>query len=182
MTDPRPLPIFGRHEPREPDAVRIENRSDRVWVFGFVRMLPGVLFFGSLLAMYVLAAYGPPVPLWLAFVGGVAVIAIPFALDRSTVLDPVDYILIGRRGIHVKRLAGKRNFWLHDVRRVEFGKPAGEDYDERQKLRRYAQVTIRLPGIRLPARLLVSEREAGLVREWAEGHRLPIHEIGTSPD
>ena len=182
MSIPRPMPLFGRHVPREPDAVRIENRSDRVWVFGFVRLVPGILFFGSLVAMGVVAAVGPPIPLPVAFIAGVAAIAIPLALDRSTLLDPVDCVLLGNEWVHIKRLAGRRNFPVRDIRAVELKKPSGEDYDERQKVRRYAEITFQLPGLRLPARMMVSEREAGLVRDWAVGHRLPVREIGTSPD
>jgi hypothetical protein len=182
MTAPPPGSFFRRHDPREPDAVRIENRSDRVWVYGFVRLVPGVLFLGGIIGMWILVNYARPLPLAVAFLAGIAVVAVPFALDRSTLLDPVDYVLLGKEWLHVKRLAGRRNFLIRDVRRIEFMRPPGEDYDERQKIRRYVEVTIRLPGIRLPARLLVSARESGLVMKWATARTVDIREFTTNPD
>lgn len=167
MTVPPPGSILRRNDPREPDALCIENRSDRVWIYGFVRMAPGMLFVGGVIGMGILTSAGPPIPLPLAFVAGIAVVAIPLALDRSTLLDPVDYVLLGREWVHVKRLAGRRNRPVTGVRRVELRSPDGEDYDERQTVRRYAEVTIRFAGLRAPARLLVSTREAGLVADWA---------------
>jgi hypothetical protein len=182
MSHPRPDSIFDRDVPHDLDAVRIDNRSDRVWVYGFVRMIPGVMFFGTVIVFVAVMMAGGPLTREIAFFATAAILILAVALDQSALIDPVDFLLIGRRGVYVKRLAGKRNFWLREVRGVEFRHPDGEDYDEKQKARRYIEVTIRLPRWRFPARLLVSEREAALVREWAVGHRLPVHEIGTSPD
>ena len=181
MSNPRPASDLVRGVPHDPDAVRIDNRSDRVWVYGFVRLVPGVMFFGAIAVFVAVMLAGGRPSRQITFFATIAVLIVAVAVDRSALIDPVDYLLIGRRGVYVKRLAGKRNFRLREVRGVDFRHPEGEDYDEKQKARRYVEVTLRLSRWRYPARLLVSEREAGLVREWAATHRLIVREIGASP-
>ena len=46
MSQPAPDPAS---KTSAPDAdLRVENRSDRVWVFGYLRMIPFVMFFGGI--------------------------------------------------------------------------------------------------------------------------------------
>ena len=182
MSHRRTLPFLGRDEPLDPDGVRIENRSDRVWVYGFVRMIPVVMFFGTIAVFVAVMMTGNRLSREITFFSTAVVLILAVVLDRSALIDPVNYVLLGQRGIFVQRLAGRRSFWMREIGGVEFRQPSGEDYDEKQKARRFAEVTIRVSRWRFPARLLVSEREAGLVQEWAEKHGLSVHQSRTSPD
>ncbi|HUR55170.1 MAG TPA: hypothetical protein VMZ71_13635, partial [Gemmataceae bacterium] len=74
-----------------PIPFKVENRSDRVYVFGFLRMLPAGMWLGGIVLIVYLAAYvkaSPEVLLALT----VLVLIGPILIDRSTLLDPVDSV------------------------------------------------------------------------------------------
>ena len=72
-----------------PDATgefRVENRSDRVWVYGYLRVAPPILWFGGLLGFVFAVDFVRVHP-----AAGLTILAAiligPLILDRSTLLN-----------------------------------------------------------------------------------------------
>jgi hypothetical protein len=151
--------------------VRVQNRSDRVWVFGYLRMVPLLLFVGGVVLMVFVLGRGAPVQPEFGIAVIVIVIILPFTLDRTSLLDPVDYVILGDR-VRIKRLAGERVWPLDRVVGVELDRPEGEDYDEGQLARRFVHVTLRLRRAWPAPRLLVTESDARAVSEWATSYNI----------
>jgi hypothetical protein len=157
-----------------PDVLRIDNRSDRVWVFGYLRLAPLILWLGGLVGFIFVVEYfklHPTVafPLfWVVLIG-------PLVLDRSRLLDPVNFVLFGVHGILVQRLAGKRTYPLDQVERIDMVRPEGEDYDEKQRARRFAELTLHFKK-RHRARLLATHEDAVRVAAWAAARGVSIAE------
>jgi hypothetical protein len=179
VSEPAPEPLPNGAPRRESrfaaPELRVENRSDRVWVFGYLRMAPALAFFGGILLSFVVWKVAGPLPLAVGVPLVVLPLVLPIFLDRSTLLDPVDYLLLGER-IHVKRLAGARDFHIENVASVAFAQPAGEEYDEKQRAQRFADMRFRFRGAWLSVRLLVTEADARKVAEWAAAHGISIVE------
>jgi hypothetical protein len=159
-----------------PDATgefRVENRSDRVWVYGYLRVAPPILWFGGLLGFVFAVDFVRVHP-----AAGLTILAAiligPLILDRSTLLDPVDFVRFGNP-ILIKRLAGKRELPSDRLLQVRIGLPTGEDFDEKQRARRYAELTLRFRGAR-SAWLLVSHSDAVRVAAWAAARQIPVTE------
>jgi len=153
----------------------VENRSDRIWIFGWLRLAPAILWFGGLLLLCVFGRYLSTVNPWIV-VGAILLTGlVPVCLDRSRLLDPVDFIALGPSAVYVKRLAGRRAFSSADVAQIQLSKPADEDYDERQRTRRYVEVVIRFHR-QWPYRLLVSPNDAAKIVHWAGQHSRPVVE------
>jgi hypothetical protein len=159
-----------------PDRIldlKVENRSDRVWVFGYLRMVPLVLFVGGIPLAMALGDVARSYPALFGPAYLVLFVLLPLFLNFSWVLDPVDYVVLGER-LRVKRLAGNRTWDLTRVAGVHFSESSGEDYDEAQRSRRLVWVTIRLRGAWPAPRLLVSELAARRVADWAARRHIPV--------
>src|SRR5262245_5585389 len=160
-----------------PEYAVVENRSDRVWVYGWLRLAPPILWLGGLLFLCLLGRYLVSEP-WIVIVALFLIVLVPVYLDRSRLLDPVDFIALGPSAVYVKRLAGRRAYISADVTQVEFTKPADEDYDEKQLSRRYVEVVLRFRQSRA-YRLLAFPNEAARIATWAAQHSRPIVERTT---
>jgi hypothetical protein len=160
--------------PSAPAALKVANRSDRVWVYGYLRLVPAVLWVGGLVLFVLAVEYIRPHPIPALCVFALILVG-PLALDRSTLLDPVNYVVFGPAGLLVQRLAGKRSFWQDELLRVEVVRPEGEDYDEKQRARRFAELTLRFRR-RRRARLLATHADAVRVAEWAAVRNIPVVE------
>jgi hypothetical protein len=152
----------------------VDNRSDRVWVFGYLRLIPAVLWLGGILLFFLAVVYfkriDPIVGLPL-----LAIILVgPLILDRSTLLDPVNYLVFGPTGVLVQRLAGRKTYSLDVLRQIEVVHPEGEDYDEKQRARRFAELTLTFRRRR--ARLLATHADAVRVAEWAAARSISVVE------
>jgi hypothetical protein len=163
-------------DPRPPaELVRVFNRSDRVWVYGYVRMAPVVLLFGGLALLLILKEYLRRLPdevaislLFVCLVG-------PFVLDRLPMLNPVNYLWLSD-AIRVARLVGRpRDYPPGRVVGIELAPREGEEYDDRQPARGGMDVTIRFRRA-WTASLLVSPRDARHLADWARRHGKPVVE------
>jgi hypothetical protein len=167
--------------PSGPDRIlelKVENRSDRVWVFGYVRMVPLLLFVGGIPIAIVLGDVARSYPALFGPAYLVLFVCVPLFLNWLPALDPVDYVAFGGDRLRVKRLAGNRTWDLDRVERVEFSDPFGEDFDEAQRARRLVWVTVRLRRAWPSPRLLVSDAAARRIADWAVRRRIPV--AGTS--
>lgn len=147
-----------------PTAFRILDRSERVWYYGIARMIPAVLWLGGIGLMIFLVAQfriSTPVALPLA----ILVFLGPIAMDRSKLLDPVEYIHFGEF-VMVKRIVSKRSLPFDRVVQVEISHSEGDEYDDRYKGRQMKDVTIRFRRA-WPAKLHVPHEDAGLIADWA---------------
>ena len=151
--------------------LRIENRSDRVWVYGYLRLAPPILWLGGLVGFVFAVEFVHPHPTVGLTVFAVIIVG-PLILDRSTLLDPVDFVVLADR-VRVKRLAGNREFSLDRLVQITVTHPTGEDYDDRQRAHRFAELAVQFRGAR-PARLLVSHDDAVRVAAWAAAHQVPL--------
>jgi hypothetical protein len=164
---PPPVPPGG--------AVRVFNRSDRVWVFGFVRMAPLVLFVGGMVALCLLSTQLRDLPTGVVLPLTIIVIFGPFGLDRLPQLNPVSFLVLSAR-LRVTRIAGRpREFGPDRVASVELAPREGEDYDDRDRGKRLVDAVVRFHG-GWPARLQVTEEAAAALADWARGNGVPIHE------
>jgi hypothetical protein len=160
-----------------PDRIlelKVENRSDRVWAFGYVRMVPLLLFVGGIPIAIALGDVARAYPALFGPGYLVLFVLIPLFLNWLPALDPVDYVAFGGAHLRVKRLAGNRTWDQNRVERVEFSEPLGADYDEAQRARRLVWVTIRLQRVWPAPRLLVSDAAARRVSDWAERRGIPV--------
>jgi hypothetical protein len=172
-TEELPDPIANGSAVQAP--FRVFNRSDRVWIFGYVRMIPFVLFVGGIFGIILLNWAVGPLPLPIAIPVCVLVLVVPFVLDRLTALNPVNYIWLAD-DLQVFRVAGrKRACPAERVLAVEFAPREGEDYDDRDKTKRMTEVTIRLRRA-WPVRLLAAHESAVAITVWARTRGLPIVE------
>ena len=158
-----------------PTPVRVFNRSERVWVYGFVRMAPLFLLFVGLAALLLLHHHFKRLP------DGVAIPLVffcligPFVLDRWPGLNPVNYLWLAA-DLQVTRLAGRPRRYPPDrVLQIELASREGEEYDDRKPSRGGMDVTIRLRRA-WPVRVLVSPSGAKLLADWARRHGKPVVE------
>jgi hypothetical protein len=78
-------------EPGTPDRpIRVFNRSDRVWVYGYVRMAPVVLLFGGIALLLALREHLRRLPDEVAIALLFVCLVGPFVLDRLPMLNPVN--------------------------------------------------------------------------------------------
>jgi hypothetical protein len=157
---------------------RVENQSDRVWVFGYLRMAPLALFLFGVAAATILPNVG--FTSWYlrpAFL--VVCVAVSLLLDRSPVLDPVDFIELGIR-LRVKRLAGNRVWEIGRIQCIEFKEVASDDYDERRRRDKLVQLTIRLRHAWPSPRLLVSDTAREKIAVWADAQGIAAAGTGRS--
>ena len=162
--------------PKGPDRIlelKVENRSDRVWAFGYVRMVPLLLFVGGIPIAVVLGDVARAYPAVFAPAYLVLFVLTPLFLNWLPALDPVDFVVLGNR-LRVKRLASNRTWELDRVEGVEFSEPLGADYDEAQRARRLVWVTIRLRRAWPSPRLLVSDAAARRIADWADRRQVPV--------
>jgi hypothetical protein len=160
-----------------PAPVRVFNRSDRVWVFGFVRMAPVLILFCGLGALLLFHHHVGRLPDAVAIPLVLACLVVPFVLDRLPSLNPVNYVWVAA-DLHVTRLAGRPRRYPPDrVLRVELAPREGEEYDDRKPSRSGMDVTIRIRRA-WPVRLLASPGDAQLLAEWARRHGTPVAESG----
>lgn len=161
-----------------PGPVRVFNRSDRVWVYGYVRMAPLVLLCGGIAVLVVLNHQLRRLPdaaaiavLFVCFVG-------PFVLDRLPALNPVNYLWLSDV-IRVVRLAGRpRDYPPERVVRIDLAPREGDEYDDRQPARGGMDVTVRFRRA-WKASLLVSPQDARHLTDWARRHGRPVLEPST---
>lgn len=152
-------------------AVRIVNRSE-FWSCTVLMVTSLVVSLaGGLGTLYLVAEVLHLDPaLGLAGCGavtasGLLIMFLPFP-------DATDWVRLGTQ-VELKRIYRKRRFPLDRVIRVEFARPAGEDYDEKQHALRFSEVTIRLRRV-WPAWLLVTLVEAEKVSAWAAAHGISV--------
>jgi hypothetical protein len=151
------------------------NRSDRVWVYGYVRMAPLVLFVGGVAVLALLHQQLRRLPDEAAIAVLFVCLIGPFVLDRLPALNPVNYLWLAD-AIRVVRLAGRpRDYSPDRVLRIELAPREGEEYDEQQPSRGGLDVTIRFRRA-WPARLLVSPHDARQLADWARRHGKPVLE------
>ena len=169
MTDRPPTDGVG------PAPVRVFNRSDRVWVYGFVRMAPVFLLFVGLATLLIIHQHFKRLPDAIAFTLLFVCLIVPFILDRWPGLNPVNYVWLTEQ-LHVARLAGRARAYPADrVLRVELAPRDGEEYDDRKPARGGMDVTVRLRRA-WPVRLLTSPQDAQLIVDWARQHGRPVHD------
>jgi hypothetical protein len=160
-----------------PDRIlelKVENRSDRVWVFGYVRMVPLILFVGGIPIAVALGDVARAVPALFGPAYLVLFVLLPLFLNWLPALDPVDFVAFGGDRVRIKRLAGNRTWPLDRVERVEFSAPFGEDFDEAQRARRLVWVTIRVRRTWPDPRLLVSDAAARRIADWADRRGISV--------
>jgi hypothetical protein len=160
-----------------PDRIlelKVENRSDRVWVFGYVRMVPLILFVGGIPIAIALGDVARAYPALFGPAYLVLFVFVPLFLNWLPALNPVDFVAFGDDRVQVKRLAGNRTWDLGRVERVEFSEPFGGDFDEAQRARRLVWVTIRLRQAWPSPRLLVSDVAARKIADWATRRQVPV--------
>lgn len=159
-----------------PDRIlelKVENRSDRVWAFGYVRMVPLLLFVGGIPIAIALGDVARAYPAVFGPAYLVLFVCVPLFLNWLPALDPVDFVVLGDR-VRVKRLAGNRRWDLDQVERVEYSEPLGADYDEAQRARHLVWVTIRVRRAWPAPRLLVSDAAARRIADWADRRQIPV--------
>jgi hypothetical protein len=158
-----------------PAPVRVFNRSDRVWVYGFVRMAPLLLLFVGLATLLFFHQHFKRLPDEVAVPLVFVCLIGAFVLDRWPGLNPVNYVGLSA-DLEVTRLAGRPRGYPPDrVVRVELAPREGEEYDDRKPARGGIDVTVRVRRA-WPVRMLVSPRDAQVVAAWARGHGKPVHE------
>ena len=163
-----------------PSPVRVFNRSDRVWVYGFVRMAPLLLFAVGVTTLFFLHRQFGRLPDAVAFPLLFVCLVVPFVLDRWPGLNPVNYLWLSAE-LEVTRLAGRPRRYPSDrVVRVELARREGEEYDDRKPARGGTDVTVRLRWA-WPVRLLATPSDARLVADWARQHGLTVVTLGTPP-
>lgn len=157
----------------DPGAVQVFNRSDRVWVYGYVRTASLVLFLVGPLGILMLTDNVGGIP---SAVGLAAVLAIIFgllALERAPLFNTVKCVWLGDR-LHVARMAGRTRAYPPDrVQGVELAQPEGQEYDDNRTAGPLTQVTIRLHQA-WPVRLLVAAEDARRVTDWAAARQKPV--------
>jgi hypothetical protein len=163
-------------EPGTPDRpIRVFNRSDRVWVYGYVRMAPVVLLFGGIALLLALREHLRRLPDEVAIALLFVCLVGPFVLDRLPMLNPVNYLWLAG-AIRVARLAGRpRDYPPERVVGIDLAPREGEEYDDRQASRGGMDVTIRFRRA-WPASLLVSPQDARHLADWARRHGKPVTE------
>jgi hypothetical protein len=154
--------------------LKVENRSDRVWAFGYVRMVPLLLFVGGIPIAVALGDVARTYPAVFGPAYLVLFVLVPLFLNWLPALDPVDFVALGGDRVRIKRLAGNRTWEMSRVERVEFAEPLGEDFDEAQRARRLVWVTIRLRRVWPSPRLLVSDVAARRIADWAARRQVPL--------
>ena len=118
LTPEPPDPIANGSPAQAP--LRVFNRSDRVWVFGYVRMIPFVLFVGGIFGLILLHWATDGLPLPIAIPIAFVVLVVPFVLDRLTAPNPVNYIWISDN-LQIFRMAGRQHaFPPERILAVEF--------------------------------------------------------------
>lgn len=160
----------------EPVApVRVFNRSDRVWVYGYLRMMPLGFFIGSILLIVLLERHVRQLPAP-AIVGLVFVCLVgPVVLDRLPQFNPVNYVWLTPEMQVIRLAGGPRRYPPDRVTQIELAPREGEDYDDQQPARGGMDATIRIRSA-WPARLLVSPADAVHLRTWAERFGKPVFE------
>lgn len=152
---------------------RVLDRSDRVWFYGFARMIPPIMWLGGIGVMiFVVNQFRPSTAVALPLV--TLLFLGPIALDRSKILDPVEYINFGEY-VMVKRIISKRSLPHDRVVQIEISYPEGDDYDDRNKGRQMKDVTIRFRRA-WPAKLHVTDEDATLIADWAKANGRKIIE------
>jgi hypothetical protein len=156
--------------------VRVFNRSDRVWVYGYVRMAPLVLLFGGIALLLILNQQLRRLPDEVAIAVLFVCLVGPFVLDRLPPLNPVNFVWLSD-AIRVVRLAGRpRDYPPERVVRIELAPREGEEYDDRQPSRGGMDVTIRFKWA-WKASLLASPQDARQLADWARRHGKPVVEL-----
>ena len=162
-----------RVEPAPTHAFRVADQSNRRWAYGFIRMAPFLMYVAGICMLLLLFRVEPElgaIGLLLApvfFLG-------PLILDRSALLDPVDYVNFSEH-MMVKRLVKQRSHPPERIIQIEFTAPPGEDYDDELAGRRFKALTIRIAG-HWPAKLLVTHDDARAIRDWARANRVRLVE------
>lgn len=162
--------------PELPAEFRVENRSERVYIFGFVRMLPAAMWIVGIILIVLLGNYHRPHPAVLIALTAI-VLVVPVLVDRSSLLDPVDHVTFGSQ-LLVKRLAGKKDYPLDRVLQIEFSSFEGNDYDDRSRQLQQCDVTIRLRRA-WSVRLLIASQHVVSIAAWASGHGKKV--VGVEP-
>src|SRR5436305_12398789 len=89
------------------DPIRVFNRSDRVWAFGFVRMAPLLLLIVGVLTIVAFEKDLRRLPHGVTVTFIFVCLVGPFVVDRLPQLNPVDYLRLAGE-IRVVRLVGRR--------------------------------------------------------------------------
>lgn len=154
-----------------PTEFRVRDRSDRVWFYGFARMIPPGMWLGGIFIMIVVGTQVriPPV---VALPILALIFVLPVILDRSKLLDPVDYINFGEY-VMVKRIVSKRSFPIDRIRQIELSSPEGEDFDDQNRSQRMCDVAIRFRRA-WPAKILATREDVASIASWARISGLKI--------
>lgn len=160
-----------------PTAFRVVDQSNRRWAYGFIRMAPAMMYVGGIaLVVFILIVF--PSYRVAGMILAPFVLVVPVLIDRSALLDPVDYINFSEH-MMVKRLVKQRSHPPERIKQIKFAKPSGEDYDDQHTGRRCTEVTIRINGY-WPAKLLVKHEDTRAISEWAALNGVQVKEQGDS--
>lgn len=190
MTDRPPPPAADGTAP-----VRVFNRSDRVWVFGFVRMLPLDIHTDNAIELTIrncrpIWLTGPLVLfglgcMWTVWLGvrtsGILDRVFPPEVDLCSLgtvtsvalllaywYQPVRHWKLGE----VLVVWPERRYQPADIRAIEFAPDPAEDYDEEIAPARLCEARARLR--RRDVRLIVRLEDARRLREWAERNGIAV--------
>jgi hypothetical protein len=156
-----------------PADFRVADQSNRRWAYGFIRMAPFMLWVAGIcmlaLLMGVIQEFAA-----MGLILAPIFLIVPLIIDRSPLLDPVDYVNFGEC-VMVKRLASQRSYVPERIHEIEFKAPPHEDYDDLHAGRRCTDVTIRLVRA-WPARLLAKHEDAIAIACWANARRVRVVE------
>jgi len=176
VSEPGRDPKADRSPPAAPGgAVRIFNRSDRVWIYGYVRLAPLVVFFVGMATLCVVSTQIKDLPTTVVLPLTIIIFVGPFVLDRLPQLNPVNFLILSKQ-LRVTRIAGRPwDFAPARIVSVELTPREGEEYDDGDRGRRLVNVVVRFRG-RWPARLVATDEAATALANWARRRGRPVHE------
>lgn len=153
-------------EPNEQQRpIKIANRSERIWIFGFLRMVPFLTMIGSifiLITTNLFRDFGA-----FAALGFLMLLVAVVILDRSTLLNPVDVVWLGEM-LTIKRLVGeKKEIPIKRIRQVDISPTDTLDYDDRRQAT--VKVVFRLKYGRASMLAPLAAREP--IIQWAKQHQ-----------
>lgn len=151
--------------------LKLENRSEQVWVFGYLRMMPLAMVIGVIVVVMMFDVFSiTPKAMAIVLLGSIVGAVI---LDRSTLLDPVDFVELGSL-IVVKRLAARREYAPSQLVQLELRTVESSDYDDRRQ--HLVRLDLRLRRA-CRVRLLIPEHAVAALVDWATSLACPVHDL-----
>jgi hypothetical protein len=157
------------HDPNKSNKpIKIANRSEKIWLCGFLRLAPFLSVVGAIVLALVTNSFNryPAV----TGIGLLTLIVVAVIVDRSSLLNPTDVIWLGVN-LKVKQLVGGYEVDVQAVKSVELIPVDTHDYDDRH------QPTMKLV-MRISSKpnvsMLVPLAAVEPIIQWATQHQRPI--------